>query len=398
MVALGCATPSRAQDQFRPTVVLISIDGFRPDYIDRFETPAFDRMLAAGVRAEFLRPIFPTKTFPNHYTIVTGLYAENHGIVANSMYDPEYDAVFRLNIREEVEGDRWYEGEPLWVTVERQGQIAASYFWPGSAALIGGVRPSYWYSYDGSVPNETRVDQVLAWLDLPDGERPTFITTYFSLIDDAGHEFDPESDLLRPAVAVADGLIGRLLDGLASRGLEHSVNVIVVSDHGMSPTSSTRTIALDDFIDLDRVRVVDWNPVSALIPDEDYADEAYRNLQRVGANLQVYRKEEIPERYHYRDHIRIPPIIAVAADGWSISTRDRIESNPERFDGGNHGFDNDLPSMRATFVAKGPAFRRGVAVAPFDNIHIYELIAAILGLDPAPNDGNLAAVVHLLVD
>ncbi len=384
-----------APDQETGTVLLISLDGFRWDYLDKYDAPHLEELAEEGVRAEHLIPAFPTKTFPNHYTLVTGLYPEHHGIVANNMYDPVFDASFSLGDRNAVADARWWEGEPLWVTAEKQGQKAATYFWPGSEAAIEGVRPSYWKPYDGRVPGPDRVAEVLEWLDLPPAERPTFLTLYFSTVDSRGHDSGPDSEAVEDAVEEVDGYLGMLIEGLEERELLDEINLIVTADHGMIATSSERVVILDDYIDLEEVQVVDWSPVLMLRPDEGKEEAVYQQLKQA-PHLSVYRKAEIPERLHFQAHRRIPAVIGIADEGWSIATRERYEQNPARFNGGTHGYDNQLVSMGAVFVARGPAFKEGLVVGPFENIHLYNLMAAILGLDPAPNDGSLEAVRHLL--
>ncbi|MDX1545586.1 MAG: ectonucleotide pyrophosphatase/phosphodiesterase [Rhodothermales bacterium] len=378
-----------------PTVLMISIDGFRADYLDRYEAPTLARLAREGVRAEALIPAFPTKTFPNHYTLVTGLYPSHHGIVANTMYDPVFDAGFSLGDREAVRDARWWEGEPLWVTAERQGRRTAPYFWPGSEAAIQGVRPTYWKVFDDRVPGAQRVDDVLGWLALPAEERPAFLTLYFSDVDHAGHDYGPDAPETAAAVRRVDGYLARLVDGLAARGLLDAINLIVVSDHGMAATAPDRAVFLDDYIDLDDVRVVDWSPVAALIPAPGRLEAVVEGL-RAAPHLAVYPAGERPVHWHHEGHRRIPPVLAVAEPGWVITTRASFERDPQRFSGGTHGYDNHTPSMQALFVARGPAFAQGLRAGPFENVHVYNLAAAILGLEPAPNDGDLDAVRHLL--
>jgi predicted AlkP superfamily pyrophosphatase or phosphodiesterase len=381
----------------RPTVILIGLDAFRWDFLARAKTPNLDRLVKTGVRAERLVPAFPTKTFPSFYTVATGLYPEHHGVVANTMYDPLYEAMFRMSDRQAVGDGRWWGGEPIWVTAEKQGQIAATYFFPGTDAPVQGIRPSYWKRYNGSVPNATRVDQILSWLDLPVERRPTLLTLYFSDVDDAAHDYDPDSAFeVAAAIRAVDAAVGLLLTGLEERGLLDQVNIIVVSDHGMAPTSPNRVIFIDDYVDLRKANVIDWTPVLSLRPAPKDIDEVYQALVRAHPRLKVFRKAEIPLRYHYREHRRIAPIIGLADEGWSISSRAYFRRNPERFAGGEHGYDNELPSMGALFVASGPTFERGLVVPPLQSIHLYELMAHILGLDPAPNDGNLDSVRVML--
>ncbi len=376
-------------------VILVGIDAFGWDFRGRAATPHLDELAARGVVAERLIPVFPTKTFPNHYTIVTGLYAEHHGIVANNMYDPERDAWFRLGDRDAVTDPAWWGGEPIWVTAERQGLTTAAFFWPGAEAPIQGVHPTHWRPYDGSVPNTDRVRQVLEWLDLPAERRPSFITLYFSHVDDAAHRYAQDSEEVRAAIREADALIGLLITGLEARGLRDNVNVIVTSDHGMAPTSSERVILVDDYLNLDQVQVVDWNPVLAIRPLGN-EQAVYQALAGAHPHLSVYRKADIPARYHYRDNPRIMPILGGADEGWSISSRAYVARNPDRHDGGNHGYDHLAPTMGGTFLAAGPAFKEGLVVPPFQNIHIYELLCAVLGLDPAPNDGDRDSVRVML--
>ncbi|UCF40156.1 MAG: alkaline phosphatase family protein [Gemmatimonadota bacterium] len=381
--------------QGRSTVVLVGIDALGWDFLDKAPTPNLDRLVARGVRAERMIPIFPTKTFPNFYSIATGLYAEHHGIVANNMYDPEFDARFSLGDRDAVTDGRWWGGEPIWVTAEKQGLATAAFFWPGTEAPIQGVRPTYWKPYDGGVPNRERVAQVLSWLDLPEHERPSLVTLYFSDVDAATHDHGLDGPEVQAAIRGVDEMIGLLIAGLEERGLAERVNVIVTSDHGMADTEPHRMIIVDDYIDLAAVTVVDWNPVLAVIPRERMEAAVYEALSEA-MHLSVYRKAEIPDRFHYRDHRRIPPIVAVAAEGWSISSRSFYEERPGRYGGANHGYDNELLSMGATFIAAGPAFKQGAVVPPFENVHVYELLCQVLGLRPAPNDGSLEAVRGVL--
>ncbi len=372
------------------------MDGFHPSYLERAATPNLDRLAAGGVRARALLPVFPTETFPNHYSMVTGLYPERHGIVGNRFYDPELEAMFEFDRPEITSDPRWWEAEPIWNTVRRQGLHSATFFWPGSDVEIAGGRPTYWKPYEKGTPHAERVDQVLAWLDLPAGDRPVLITLYFSSVDGVGHEYGPASPRTLAAVRRLDGSIGRLLDGLDDRGISDGVNLIVVSDHGMSSSSPERVVLIDDYIDLDAVRVVDWDPVLSLWPKPGREAEVYHKLRSAHPRLTVYRKHEIPERLHHRDHRRIPPIIAIADDGWRIASRRYFSKYRDRFTGGTHGYDDSLPSMHGIFIAHGPAFRKGLVVKPFRNIQVHALIAEILAIEPAPNDADLEAVSGLL--
>lgn len=397
--AIGDSQTTRGADLARQgpkPVLLVGIDALGWDFLAKTKTPNLDRLAAGGVTTERLVPVFPSKTFPNFYSIATGLYPAHHGIVANNMYDPDLDAWFQLSDRSAVGDGRWWEGEPIWVTVEKAGLKAAAYFWPGTEARIQEIRPTHWKLYDGSVPNRVRVDQVLEWLDLPADQRPSLITLYFSDVDDAAHVYGIDSKQVLSAVRAVDRSVGRLLTGLEKRGVLEQTNIIVVSDHGMTPVSPDRVIYLDDYLDAGSVEVVDWNPVLALRPRPGREEEVYAALAGAHPHLAVYRKSEIPERFHYRDQPRIQPILGVAGEGWTITSRSRQQRQRDRHLGANHGYDNQLVSMGATFIATGPAFRQGVVAPPFENIHIYELLCALLDLEPAPNDGDLDVVRGML--
>ena len=378
-------------------LILISMDGFRWDYTERTDTPNFDFLIEKGVRAQSLMPVFPTSTFPNHLSVATGLYPENHGIVSNTMYDEVFDAWYTIGEgSESVPESRWYEGEPIWVTAEKQGKVTATYFWPGSEAEINGERPTYWYVYDPSTSNETIIDQLLAWLDLPEGERPVFMTAYFNDANYWGHNLGPDGVGMESVIQGLDLDLGRLIAGLTARDLLDKVNIIVTADHGMVEIDRDRMIFLDDYIDLEDVTMAGWSPVAGIIPNEGLEDSIYNSLVNVHPQLPVYKKGETPERLHYRNHRRITPIIGIADEGWSISTRDYYNNQPEAYTGGTHGYDLDFLSMHGLFLAYGPAFKDGLIVPSFQNIHIYELIANVLSIAPAVTDGSLDSVSAML--
>ena len=370
-------------------VLLVSLDGFRWDYIDRPAAVELRKLAARGVRATRMTPVFPSKTFPNHYTMVTGLYPERHGIVANTMWDDVIGATFSGDARADP---RWWGGEPLWVAAVKQGKRSACFFWPGSTVQIAGTYPSYYRTYEVEQPHTARVQQILDWLVLPGDSAPVFVTLYLGNVDGAGHRVGPDGPQVDSAIARVDSAVGALVAGFTARGLDTLVNLIVVADHGMTATSPDRQIFLDDYIDTTDVTVVDWSPVAAIIPKPGREQHVYQALQGRHPQLAVYRKGEIPARWHYQDHRRITPIIAVAAEGWVITTR----AQPLGGAGGQHGYDDTLSSMGALFIAAGPAFRQGIVVEPFQNVHLYELIAKITGLRPAPNDGSLDSVRAML--
>jgi predicted AlkP superfamily pyrophosphatase or phosphodiesterase len=393
VAVLFCGIGPQAQQ--RPLLILVSLDGFRWDYLDRVPTPNLRGLIARGVRAQGLIPSYPSKTFPNHYTIVTGLYPGHHGIVANNILDPATGRRLAMNIVKEVQDPMWWGGEPLWVTAQRGGLIAGAMYWPGSEAPIKGMRPRYWNAFSSLLPPLARIDRVLDWVDLPATERPAFITLYFSEVDSAGHDSGPDSRQVRSAIAEVDGYIGRLLRGLERRGALATTNLVVVSDHGMAATDRRRVIVLDDYISLNDVDVVDINPTLGLVPKPGREADVYRALSRV-RHLKVYRRAETPKHWHYNAHPRIPPIVGVADEGWQVVQRSGLRQILAAVSGGTHGYDPAVTSMRGIFIAAGPAFRQGARIPAFENIHIYNGLAQVLGVTAAPNDGDPAIARRFL--
>jgi predicted AlkP superfamily pyrophosphatase or phosphodiesterase len=382
-LVLGALATACSGPEPRPLVLLVAIDGWRWDYLDRYEAPAIRALAERGVRSEGLIPVFPSLTFPNHYTQVTGLRPARHGIVSNSMIDPEIPGRFTLSNREVLADPRWWDGEPIWNTAERQGRRAAPLFWPGSEVAIGGRRPSFWLPYDDDLPNARRVDQLLEWLQRPEAERPGFLTLYFSDVDTAGHDFGPESSEVREAVARVDAEIGRLVAGVERIGLADSMHYVLVSDHGMTPLSPDRVIYLDDYIDLASVDIVNRSPLVTLDPRSGDVEALMAALAGKHPSLAVYRREELPDEYGLRGHPRLQAVVGLADNGWYISSRDRT-----RVPGGAHGYDPRLRVMHGLFVAAGPRLKSGMRVPAFESLHVYELLCALLGVEPAPNDGD----------
>ena len=382
-----CIFPGRAQERAVPIVILISFDGWRWDYMSRAHVPNLQKLASRGVRAEALIPVFPTKTFPNHYTIVTGLYPENHGIVSNVIADPGFPRRFTMSAPTAKES-RWWGGEPVWVTAIRHHLRAAAMFWPGSEVRIGGVRPTYWRPFDDGVSNAARVRQVLQWLALPGAERPSFVTLYFSDVDDAGHSHGPDSHRVLEAAQRLDATLGQLVSGIHKLGLLDQTAFVIVSDHGMSQVARNRVIFVDDYLNLSTVDVIEWTPNLGLRPRSATMDVVYRALRDKHPALAVYKREDTPLHLHYRASNRIPPIVALAEDGWTITTRARHLVAAAGGSGGAHGYDPSHKSMQGLFVAAGPGVRQGAVVPPFENVHIYNFLCALLGLPPAANDGD----------
>lgn len=389
--------PPPAGDQ--PIVILISIDGWGWDYLERFAPPTLSKLAAGGVRAEGLIPQFPSKTFPNHYTIVTGLTLAHHGIVSNNMRDPVIPGHYAMSNRDVLADPRWWGGDPIWNTAERQGRVAAPMFWPGSEAAIGGRHATYWLPFDDDLPNSARVDQLLEWLKLPEGKRPSFLTLYFSDVDTAGHRFGPDAAQTREAALGADRSVGDLVAGVAASGLADRVHYVVVSDHGMAALSRDRMIVVDDYIDPATADIIDWAPVLGLSPKDGDVEKMYAALKDKHPHLQVYRRDEIPAVYGLAGHPRVPPIIGVADDGWYITSRTetaRWDRHERDSPGGTHGYDAGAKSMQGLFIGAGPRFRSGVVVAPFENIHLYNLMCELMDIQPSPNDGDEAVAARML--
>ena len=392
----GCTRALPRAEVTPPPLILISLDGVRADYLDRGITPTLAALAAGGVRAASLTPAFPSLTFPNHYTLVTGLYPDHHGIVDNRMTDPVSGRRFVYKEETTTADPSWWGGEPLWVSAEKQGLRAATMFWPGSTAAIDGVRPSRWLPFDSAMTPAARVDQLLAWIDLPPARRPAFLTLYFEQVDSAGHFYGPDSPELDAALTVVDAALARLVAGLRERGLFELANLVIVSDHGLAATSRERVIVLDDVLDPQAGRVTRYGVIAGIEPLGD-GRAAAQALLRPHEHMQCWRKQDLPQRLHYGTHARIPALLCLAAEGWLISSREWL-ARRTHFSLGEHGYDNALESMRAIFVAHGPAFRRGLAVPAFDSVDVYPLLAHLLGIRPQPNDGDFSVTAGLLVD
>uniref|UniRef100_A0A131YMJ5 Ectonucleotide pyrophosphatase/phosphodiesterase family member 1/3 n=1 Tax=Rhipicephalus appendiculatus TaxID=34631 RepID=A0A131YMJ5_RHIAP len=375
-------------------LILISLDGFRADYLSRGLNPSLERLAQCGVKAPFMRPVFPTKTFPNHFTIVTGLWPESHGIVDNKMYDPEFKTLFRIGNTEAYNG-RWWEAEPIWLTAEKQGKRASTFFWPGSDVEIKNSRPSEFFKYNEMIPWQTRVEVLLAWLDLPAERRPSLLTLYVNEPDSAGHDHGPHSAAVDEALELVEIMLDRLMAGLQERRLLGCVNLLVVSDHGMASTSCDQVIALEHFIDPGSVYSL-VGPTARLRPKQpgDVA-QLVESLRCRDSHLLAYAKERLPKRYHYSDHRRIEPVVLDMDSGYLVLNRE-ADKNPALCNGGSHGYDNMAPGMQSLFVAHGPSFRQNVTARPFRSIELYELMTELLGIEPEPNNGTRGSLHYLL--
>jgi predicted AlkP superfamily pyrophosphatase or phosphodiesterase len=367
-------------------VILVSIDGLPASFLGYGTMPTLDQLAAAGAHAEWMNPSFPTLTFPNHYTLVTGLRPDHHGIVHNNMLDPDLGRY----ISKEASADdgRWWGGEPIWVTLQKQGGIAATMFWPGSRAEIAGQRPRYSRAFDKTLTPAARVDQVLAWLDLPQSERPQLITLYFDQYDVASHIAGANSALALASLSEVDTALKRLRDGLSARGLGDNATLIVVSDHGMADVPQANSLLLDDMLDAAHYDIEWWGTFIGLRPHADSIDLVVRTFIGKHDHFECWRKSELPAAWRYGTHPRIPPIVCQVDVGWRVQGRQNPpQQQPIK---GEHGFAPEDPSMRSVFVANGLSFRSGVRLPPFDNVDIYPLLAHLLNIEPAANDGDLA--------
>ena len=399
-LAAACAAARQAalaRADARPLLILVSFDGWRWDYDTKAPAPHLRALMARGVRAEGLIPGYPSKTVPNHYSIATGLYPGHHGMVANIIRDPQSGRLFERTNRAEVEDPMWWGGDPIWNVAQRAGLIAATMFWVGSEAPVGGMRPRFWREFDENVPGTDRVQQVLTWLDLPAAQRPAFVTLYLNDVDTVGHWYGPDSPQVRDAIIRTEEQFGALLAGLRSRGLFDRANIVVVSDHGMAPTTRARTIVVDDYIAIDDVEISDINPTLGVTPRTGKEDQVLRALSSAHPNLRMYRRDETPLHWHFRGQPRVPPLTGVADEGWVVLRRPNVDEYWKRSDnGGQHGYDPLLPSMRGIFVAAGPAFKAQTTVAAFENVHVYTALAMVLGVTPPAHDGDPAVARRLL--
>ncbi len=403
LLALLLLVPSFAGAQSKSSVLLISFDGFRSDYAERYEARNLIAMGKRGVTAKAMLPSFPSTTFPNHYTIVTGMYPAHHGIVENSFWDPKIQARFQFSDAKVAYDTRFWGGTPLWVLAEKQGLKAACYFWPGSDYEIQGTRPTYWYNYDGKVTNQTKADQIIAWLQLPEDKRPRFMTMYLADVDHEGHAYGPDAAETRKSVQDVDQVLGDLLARIDKTGVP--VDVIVVSDHGMIKVEGN--IDLGKFTSFEGLRTVgggnDFKIYSDGTPEANAKlDKVYADLKKAeDGRFGVYRQSEIPKELHYTGNARIGDVVVLALKPIALTVTDPNRPPRQGANGGprsTHGFDvARVPEMKAIFYAAGPDFKQGITIDEFENINVYPLIARILGLKITHKiDGDLKVLAPIL--
>ena len=395
---------------FAPTTILISLDGFRADFLHRNITPSLNAFVRAGVSPEYMSPSFPSVTFPNHFTLVTGLYPEAHGVVGNTFWDPELKEDFFYTDPTRSMQPKWWNGEPIWVTAEEQDVRTAIHMWPGSEAHIG-IEPTFVDKYKGHELLTNKVDRILGLLDLPgpldkgassDNPRPQLIAAYVPDVDRDGHLYGPNSTEIRSTISSVDTMLGQLFSGLEQRNLTDIVNIVIVSDHGMATTSTSRLVQLDDIIDMSIIERTDGWPLYGLRPkNQSDIEPLYNKLKQEAATMSgfdVYLKDrDMPERYHFSHNDRIAPLWVIPWTGWAIVVKEEFNVEEAKKSGqvyhprGVHGYDHEHPLMRAIFVARGPAFPHtpGSKVDVFQNIEVYNLVCDSVGIVPKPNNGTL---------
>ena len=385
--------PNSAEQQQKHYVVMVSLDGFRYDYVKKYGAKHILAIGAKGASApDGMIPSYPSLTFPNHYTLVTGLYPEHHGIVANSFYDPVRKQTYSYRDQKTVTDGSWYGGVPLWSLAEKQGMRSACFFWPGSEAEIAGERPSYYLHFDNRIDDNKRIEQVIAWLKLPAEQRPHFITLYYADVDHEGHEHGPDSPQVAEAVKHVDELMGRLEKELD--GLHMPIDLIVLADHGMERVQGN-WITLDKYVPLDNVETVG----SLLYPaTEADAEHIYKRLRAADAGFMVYRRAQVPAELHYNSNPREGDPVVVAKGPFMIRAVGPPAGKPDHPPPvGEHGYNPyEMTSMRAVFVAEGPDIQHGVTVKPFENVNVFPVVVRILGLESPKIDGSLNVLSPIL--
>jgi len=383
--------------QTQPYVLLVSFDGFRWDYLNRNITPNLDEVIQDGVRASSLRPISPSKTFPNHYSIISGMYAENHGIIFNAFKDIYTCDYYRIGDTSAVRNPKWYKGEAFWETAEKNGITTASYFWPGSEMNDPNRRPTYFKRYKHTEPYKNRIDGVIDWLQLPYNERPHFITLYFHDTDSYGHDFGPNSPEIDQSIQRLDSLVGYINKQLANIGMVDSVNIIYVSDHGMTEIDTSRTINFEKILSGMNYKFGGTKTLAMIKPQENDYDSVLTLLKINEFHYTVYRKEQLPDYYYLRKDDNIFPIIVSADLGWSLVNNKQLSKMKKFGDKGNHGYDKDYIDMHGIFLAKGPNFKVNYQTGTVWNIDINPLLCKIFNIYPNPKiDGKLERIEFLL--
>jgi alkaline phosphatase D len=377
------AQQSCEKDQY---VIILSMDGFRWDYPEKANTPNFERLAKNGVRAQAFIPSFPTKTFSNHYSMATGLYTESHGIVLNKFFAND------LGKKYSITSSEFYTGEPVWATAEKQGVKSASYFWLGSEAPIEKALPTYYLEYNEAIPFENRTDSVISWLQLPENERPHLIMWYIHEPDAMGNKYGPNSQELITTVEYIDQLVGNFYNRIQELPIAEKINMIFLSDHGMSEIHQDRAVFLNEYLKPEWLEYQDGtNPIFLFDAKNEYYDSVYTALKNI-PHVSTWKREDVPARMHFSNNVRIKDFVILADSSWSIwPSREK-----QVIEGGAHGYDNANSDMHAIFYAIGPAFKKGYVSPPINNVDLYPLVCKILNLNPSPNEGSLENVLPML--
>jgi len=383
--------------QPKPYVLLVSFDGFRWDYANRNITQNLDLVKSNGVTALSLRPTFPSKTFPNHLAIITGMYNDHHGIIANQFSNPFTKEIYRLGDTVSVRNSKWYLGESFWETAERSGIKTASYFWPGSEVNNKNRRPTYYKKYQHNKPYKERIDSVIYWLQLPKKDRPHFITLYFHDTDSYGHAFGPSSPEINKSIKRLDLLVGYLIKQLSKIDLLDSTNIIFVSDHGMTEIDINKVINVDELLSGYKYKLQGEKPFALIEPSKKDFGKVYSILQKNENHYKTYLKKNLPKYFHYSENPFISSIILVADLGWSFINKEWLNIMKKNNQKGNHGYDNNQTDMHGIFIAQGPNFKIGYKTGTLWNIDIYPLLCKIFNIEPRANiDGKLERIEFIL--
>ncbi|KAJ7991062.1 hypothetical protein DPEC_G00293340 [Dallia pectoralis] len=384
------AIGSKADSAAPIPLLLVSFDGFRADYLQRFPLPNLKLLYSQGVLVEHMTNVFTTKTFPNHYSLVTGLYAESHGVIASSMYDPATQK--RFTASNGTDSFWWDEASPIWITALDSGYKTGVAMWPGSDVVIRNRTATHFLPYDRSVTFSQRLANITHWLSRGEGEDPvSFAALYWEEPDKTGHMYGPDNTShIGQALKEVDDNVGLLMSELKLAGLWDRVNIIVTSDHGMAQCSQDRLIKLDECLHPDNYTVVELTPVAAIIPNGD-PKSVFSLLSGCHAHMTAYLKKDIPETLHYKNNDRITEIILIADEGWTIVQRGGLPRL------GDHGYDNSLPSMHPFLAAAGPGFVPGYRLASLQSVDVYPTMCHLLGLPPQPNNGSLSQARCFLV-
>jgi len=390
----SCVNKTKSSEEKAPYLIILSLDGFRWDYTENANTPTLDSIAKAGVKAVSMKPSFPTKTFPNHYSIATGLYPDHHGIVLNDFYATDIEKSYAIRDRKAVTNGEFYGGHPMWNVAEDQGVTAATLFWVGASAAINGKRPSYWSTYVSGLSLDSRIDSLSNWLTKPEEERPHLIMWYYLEPDMTGHIKGPESQELVTEIEKLDAFIGDFILEMKKLPIFDELNIIILSDHGMKQLDSNKVILLDDYIDTNDLQF--WNgsnPVMNLKVKETKLDKVYNKLKSSHNNLHVWKHGEVPTELNYGTHVRTQDITIVSDSGWSI-----YWSWKQHNSAGTHGYSNNCKDMHAIFYACGPAFKTNHIQPTFNNVDIYPLVGEVLNIEMPKSDGRLENIKGILIN